>query len=81
MSESTVKKPVSVYKKDNCIQCTMTMKEMDKLGIKYETVNMSENEAEREKVKGMGYMTAPVVFVDEGNHWGGYRLEKISPLA
>ena len=81
MSEDSTKKPVTVYEKDGCIQCVMTKKEMDKLGIKYNAINLSNDEDEKKKVKDMGYMAAPVVFVDEDDHWFGFNPDKIKALA
>lgn len=81
VEETSAKKPVTVYKTNNCIQCVMTMKEMDKLGIKYETINMTDNEDEKLKIKKMGYMMSPVVIVDEDTHWAGFKQDKIKWLA
>jgi len=33
----------TVYTKNNCVQCDMTKRLMDKIGVEYDTVNISED--------------------------------------
>lgn len=65
-----------IYEQANCIQCKMTKREFDKLGLSYEVINLDEEPREREKLKGMGYYQAPVVMTDE-RVWSGFRPDKI----
>lgn len=81
MSEQEMKKPVVIYTKDNCMQCNLTKKEMDRLGVSYELVNMSHDEEGLELVKAMGYKQAPVVVAGDDNHWGGFIPRRIKELA
>jgi glutaredoxin-like protein NrdH len=71
----------TVYTKDNCVQCDMTKRLMDKIGVKYETINISENPAELDKLIEMGYRAAPVVITDDGESFAGFQPDKITALA
>ncbi len=73
-----------VYTKDNCVQCDMTKRLMDKIGVEYETINISENPAELDKLIEMGYRAAPVVVVTSETgieSWAGFQPDKITSLA
>lgn len=68
---------VTVYMKKNCPQCIMTKKYMDALDIEYETIDVADNEEAREYVKSLGFQTLPVVVVESGEAWFGFRPENI----
>lgn len=72
---------VTVYTKNNCVQCDMTKRLMDKIGVKYETVDIVENPAELDKLIALGYRAAPVVMTEDGDSWAGFQPEKITALA
>lgn len=71
---------VTVYTKKNCPQCIMTKKYMDALDIEYETIDVADNEEAREYVKSLGFQTLPVVVVESGEAWFGFRPENIDLL-
>lgn len=50
-------------------------------GISYEIVDLSESDAALEYVKELGYAQAPVVVVDDQDHWSGFRPDKIERIA
>lgn len=68
---------VTVYTKKNCPQCIMTKKYMDALDIEYKTIDVADNEEAREYVKSLGFQTLPVVVVENGEAWFGFRPENI----
>ena len=70
----------TVYTKPNCVQCDMTKRLMDKIGVKYTTVDIVENPAELDRLIEMGYRAAPVV-VAGYESWAGFQPEKITALA
>ena len=42
------------------------------------------NDAALDAIKGLGYLTVPVVLVQDGHaaeHWGGFQLDRIADLA
>lgn len=71
---------LTVYTKPECQQCTMTFRALDKAGLEYTAVDISEDAAALEQVRALGYMQAPVV-VTKDDHWSGFRPDKISALA
>jgi len=69
----------TVYTKPNCVQCDMTKRYMDKNGIDYDTVDITQNEAALEMILQMGFSSAPVVISDSGA-WAGFQPDKINLL-
>jgi len=70
---------ITVYTKPACVQCNMTYKALDKVGLAYEVVDISEDADARDYVMAMGYLQAPVV-VAGGDHWSGFRPDRIKAL-
>lgn len=71
----------TVYTKPQCVQCDMTKRLMDKIGVEYQTVDIIDNPAELDKLIEMGYRAAPVVVTDDGDSWAGFQPDKINELA
>lgn len=70
---------ITLYSKPNCPQCELTKRDMDILGIQYETVDITHNQDKLEKLAKLGYRSAPVVETDT-DVWSGYDQEKIKAL-
>jgi glutaredoxin-like protein NrdH len=68
---------VTVYTKPACVQCNATYRALDKKGIEYNVIDVTEDSAALEHVKSLGYMQAPVVET-ETEHWSGFRPDKIA---
>lgn len=71
---------VTVYSKPACVQCVATYKELERKGVEYTVVDLTQDEEAMSLVQGLGYMQAPVVMAGE-DHWAGFRPEKIGALA
>jgi glutaredoxin-like protein NrdH len=71
---------VTVYTKPACVQCNATYRALDKKGIAYQSVDISQDAEALERLKSLGYMQAPVVVTDQ-DHWSGFRPDKIEELA
>jgi glutaredoxin-like protein NrdH len=71
---------ITVYSKPSCVQCDATYRALNKQGLEYEVVDISVDAEALENVKALGYQQAPVVFAD-GDHWSGFRPDKIKALA
>ncbi|MDV7136711.1 redoxin NrdH [Williamsia muralis] len=70
---------ITVYTKPACVQCNATYKALDKNGISYEVVDITESTQAREYVMSLGYLQAPVVVTD-ADHWSGFRPDRIKAL-
>jgi len=69
-----------VYTKPACVQCDMTKRYMDKNGISYTTVDITENPDALDMILGMGFSSAPVVISGDLS-WAGFQPDKINLLA
>ena len=76
MTEHTI----TVYTKPACVQCNATYKALDKQGLEYTVIDISEDSTARDYVMGLGYLQAPVVVVDD-EHFSGFRPDRIKALA
>lgn len=70
----------TVYTKPDCVQCVRTYALMDREGIPYETVDLTQDPMAMAAVKELGYMQAPVVVTKDDDHWSGFRPDKIKEL-
>jgi glutaredoxin-like protein NrdH len=53
---------------------------MDKNGISYTTVDITQDPEALDMILGMGFSSAPVVISEKGN-WAGFQPDKINLLA
>lgn len=65
----------------SCHLCFTTKIHLKRKGIAFEEVRLDENPIIAEKVRELGFSTAPVVLVDEDDVWDGYRSELLEELA
>ncbi len=72
---------VTIYTKPGCVQCNATYRALDKAGITYTVVDISTDTAARDTVIALGYLQAPVIVTDTGDHWAGFRPDRITALA
>lgn len=70
---------VTVYTKPSCVQCTATYRALDKNGIAYKSVDISEDADALKRLKALGHMGAPVVESPIGD-WAGFQPDKITEL-
>ncbi|SKH86722.1 glutaredoxin-like protein NrdH [Mycobacteroides abscessus] len=71
---------VTVYTKPECVQCSATYKALDKAGIEYQVIDITEVPEAREYVMALGYLQAPVVVAGD-EHFSGFRPDRIKALA
>ncbi|MGP5220682.1 glutaredoxin-like protein NrdH [Arthrobacter rhombi] len=74
-------KTVTVYSKPACVQCNATYRALDKNGINYRKVDVTQDDEALERIRALGYMQAPVVLTSDNDHWSGFRPDKIDELA
>ena len=70
---------VTVYSKPSCVKCTATYRALDQRGVEYNVVDISEDKAAYDLVRGLGYLQVPVV-MSGADHWAGFRPDKINAL-
>ena len=70
---------VTVYEKNNCVQCEATKRWLRKAKIEFDTVNLEESPDAMTKVQMLGHSAAPVVITDTDN-WSGFRISKLEKL-
>lgn len=70
---------ITVFSKPNCVQCNATYRALDKQGLEYEVVDLTLDAEALDTVRALGYQQAPVVFAN-GDHWAGFRPDKIKAL-
>lgn len=70
---------VTVYTKPSCVQCTATYRALDKAGIAYNSVDISQDADALERLKALGHMGAPVVESPVGD-WAGFQPDRITEL-
>lgn len=71
---------VTVYTKPSCVQCTATYRALDKKGIAYMSLDISEDADALERLKALGFQQAPVVESPIGS-WSGFNPVKVDELA
>lgn len=69
-----------MYSKPLCVQCDATKRALNKAGVSYDVVDITEDADALATVKSLGYVQAPVVITSE-DHWSGFRPDKIKALA
>ncbi|WP_288968470.1 glutaredoxin family protein [uncultured Microbacterium sp.] len=75
--------PLRVYTTGpSCGKCEMTKRMLKAKGIPFIETNIRDDEAAREYVTvELGYSTAPVVVVDDEDHWCDLRPDHIERVA
>ena len=72
---------VTIYSKDNCVQCRATMRYLDKNGVSYDVKSADEH---ARMLHNKGFTQAPVVVVygDGGStiSWSGYNVGRLQNL-
>lgn len=71
---------ITIYTKNNCMQCVATKNIMDKQGLAYQLINLDDQPEAIDNLKALGYRQLPVVMADE-DHWSGFRPDKLMRLA
>jgi glutaredoxin-like protein NrdH len=73
---------VRVYTTPSCWQCAMTKKWLNRKGVHYTTVDLTDraNINDYAAVRALGYTSAPVVAIgtDYEIHWSGFRPDLLA---
>ena len=71
---------VTVYSTKTCQQCRMTYRALDSKNIGFDVVDVEEHPDAAGMLRGRGISQLPVVDVDGGDSWTGFRPDKIGAL-
>ena len=71
---------ITVYSKSHCPQCDATYCALDKQGVSYEKIDVTQDAESLAFIRGLGYRQAPVVVAGE-DHWSGFRPDRIKAVA
>lgn len=71
---------LTVYTKPNCVQCVATKRLFDGKELNYELVDVSVDGDALLSIMDLGYLQVPVVVTALGEHWSGFRPDKIGEL-
>lgn len=72
---------VTIFVKPDCQPCKLTKRKLDEMGVEYETRDITEDGEALITVKNLGYLSAPVILTEIGEHWNGFRPDLIGQLA
>lgn len=64
-----------------CHMCNVTKLHLRRRGLEFEEVRLDQKPELAEKVRELGFTTAPVVLVDEDDVWDGYSSDRLDALA
>jgi len=71
--------PITIYTQPRCVQCDSTKRFLDRNGIEYAVVDITEDQDAYAMVKELGFTSAPVV-ITQTDKWSGFRIEKLNAL-
>lgn len=60
-----------------CHQCLVTKTHLKRRGIEFEEIRIDQLPQWADRLKAMGYQTAPVVLVGEDDVWQGYSSDSL----
>ncbi|HEM3684203.1 TPA: glutaredoxin-like protein NrdH [Streptococcus suis] len=70
---------VTIYSKNDCVQCKMSKKFLDQHNVAYTEINLDEQPEYIEHVKGLGFSAAPVIET-ENEVFSGFQPAKLKAL-
>lgn len=72
---------VTVFSKNDCIQCKMTKKFLEQHNVAFVEHNIDEQPEFVDELKANGFMATPVVQLPDGNAFSGFRPDMLRGLA
>ncbi|HEL9633879.1 TPA: glutaredoxin-like protein NrdH [Streptococcus suis] len=70
---------VTIYSKNNCVQCKMSKKFLDEHNVAYKEINLDEQPEFIDHVKNLGFSAAPVIET-ENEVFSGFQPTKLKAL-
>lgn len=70
---------ITVYTTPGCTQCRVTARSLTSAGVDFDLVDLTvDTDAYCYVTAELGYQSAPVVVLDDGSHWTGFRPDLIA---
>jgi glutaredoxin-like protein NrdH len=79
MEESLMTNKITLFSKNNCMQCKMTKKLLDKEGADYQEINIDEHPDMVDYVKSLGFTSAPVIKAGDIS-FSGFQPSKLKEI-
>lgn len=70
---------VTVYSRPGCQPCNATVRALEKAGIDFVKLDVTEDSDAAEACQAFGYLSVPVVVAGD-DHWSGFRPDRIAAL-
>ncbi|MBM6608765.1 MULTISPECIES: glutaredoxin-like protein NrdH [Leclercia] len=70
---------ITIYTRNNCVQCLATKRAMENRGVSFEMVNVDQVPDAAETLRARGFRQLPVVIAGETS-WSGFRPDMINRL-
>lgn len=70
---------ITVYSKNNCMQCKMTKKFLEQHGANFQEINIDEHPEKVDYVKSLSFTSAPVIEADN-LVFSGFQPAKLKEL-
>lgn len=71
---------ITVYTKQDCVQCKATKRWMDSKGVRYNEVDILNDDAAMARIKNAGFLAAPVVETSTGKMFSGFNPKELDNL-
>lgn len=68
---------ITVYSKPRCVACRAVKRHLDKKGVEFTEIDITQDDAARESIQKQGFLQAPVVDMGNGDVFSGYIPERI----
>lgn len=70
---------ITIYTRNDCVQCHATKRAMESRGLAFEMVNVDHVPEAADTLRAMGFRQLPVVVAGE-EKWSGFRPDLINSL-
>lgn len=70
---------ITIYTRNDCVQCHATKRAMENRGLTFEMVNVDQTPEAADTLRAMGFRQLPVVIAGE-EKWSGFRPDLINRL-
>jgi glutaredoxin-like protein NrdH len=71
---------ITVYSNLNCVQCEQTKRYLTLQEVPFESKMIEDSPEVFSIIEANNYKAAPVVVVENGTSWSGFKLEKLADL-